>query len=152
MRRRDVSESARNPEHRPGAPKSPITHNLILDSAPLPGHFKYQHGCRHRHVEALGRTSVRDRDPLVDRGISARPCASLPTTTATRPWYTGSVYTSPRCEEVPSRESRQRVERGFDDGNTEDRTGARPDDLGVVRIDRPSVNTTPFTPLLPRNG
>src|SRR4029077_12205721 len=69
MRRRDVSESARTPEHRPGAPKSPITHGLILDSAPLPGHFEYEHRRRHGDVEALRRTGMRNRDPLVDRGI-----------------------------------------------------------------------------------
>ena len=66
MRRRDVSESARNPEHRPGAPKSPITHDNILDSASLTGYFKYQHGRRHRDVEALGRPRMGNGDPLVD--------------------------------------------------------------------------------------
>ena len=121
-----------------------------LDSAALAGHFEAQHRRRHRDVEALGPAGVADRHPLVDRASSASPCASLPTTTATRPGRSASVCAVAsvrrRADRAQPETACTDVERRVEHRHPEQRTGCARDDLGLNGSTDPGVSTTPSTP------
>ena len=115
----------------------------------LAGRLEAQHGGRHRHVQALGPTDVRDASPSpsMARARPAGPWASLPSTSAHGRSSGGLVVgTRRRCATAPRRRTPRLAQRAEGhvrhDRHVEQRAGRGPHRLGVERR-RPSPRSAP---------